>query len=69
PARISGAKSCGTIAVGQPANLVVCRGRNFSELLARHQSDRVVLRNGLAVSTVLPSYAELDDLMLAPRSV
>ncbi|MEM8715341.1 MAG: cytosine deaminase [Cyanobacteria bacterium P01_G01_bin.4] len=69
PARISGAKYCGTIAVGQPANLVVCRGRNFSELLARHQSDRVVLRNGLAVSTVLPSYAELDDLMLAPRSV
>ncbi len=69
PARVSGAKHSGTIAVGHPANLVVCRGRNFSELLARHQSDRLVLRNGQAVSTELPSYAELDDLMLIPRSV
>ncbi len=39
----------------------------FSELLARPQSDRIVIRNGEASNAALPDYAELDALKgLAP---
>jgi cytosine deaminase len=63
PANLMGLPEDGRIGVGLPADLVVLRGRNFSELLARHQGDRVVLRNGMAIDTKLPDYAELDELM------
>ena len=36
-----------------------------TELLSRPQSDRTVLRNGVAIDTTLPDYRELDDLMEA----
>ncbi|NJK52628.1 MAG: hypothetical protein HC936_06950 [Leptolyngbyaceae cyanobacterium SU_3_3] len=39
------------------------KARNYSELLSRSQHDRRVLRNGTAIDSTLPSYAELDDLM------
>ena len=51
------------IAVGVPADLVLFRARNWTELLARPQSDRIVLRDGRAIDTALPDYRELDDLM------
>ena len=51
------------IAVGVPADLVLFRARNWTELLARPQSDRIVLRDGRAIDTTLPDYRELDDLM------
>ena len=63
PAQLMKLQNCGAIAEGAPANLVLFRGRNYSELLARHQGDRVVLRNGKAIDTALPPYEELDDLM------
>ena len=53
------------IAVGAPADLIVFRARNWTELLARPQSDRIVLRGGVAIDTTLPDYRELDDLMEA----
>jgi cytosine deaminase len=53
----------GLIGVGRPADLVVFKGRSFSELLARHQGDRVVIRNGTAIDTTLPDYAELDEVI------
>ncbi len=53
----------GLIGVGRPADLVVFKGRSFSELLARHQGDRVVIRNGTAIDTTLPDYAELDQVI------
>lgn len=51
----------GKIAVGLPADLIVFKGRNFSELLSRSQHDRIVIREGKQIDTTLPDYAELDD--------
>ncbi len=53
-----------SIRPGIPADLVLCRGRSFSEVLARSQSDRVVIRQGQAIDTTLPSYEELDALFV-----
>ena len=47
---------------GSAADIVVCRARNWTELLARPQADRIVIRQGLAIDRTLPDYAELDDL-------
>jgi cytosine/creatinine deaminase len=63
PADLMGLPNVGRIGVGLPADLVLFKARNFSELMSRHQPDRTVLRNGLAIDTTLPDYAELDDLM------
>lgn len=51
------------IAVGVPADLVLFRARDWTELLSRPQCDRIVLRNGRDIDTALPDYRELDDLM------
>ena len=48
---------------GAPADLVICRARSWTELFARPQSDRIVLRAGRPIDRTLPDYAELDDLM------
>ena len=48
----------------EPADLVLFRGRFYSELLTRPQTDRIVLRNGEAIDTTLPDYRELDDLLV-----
>jgi len=50
--------------IGQcmPADLLLFRARAMSELHARPQADRIVLRAGRAIDTVLPDYRELDDL-------
>ncbi len=53
----------GRIAIGLPADLIVFKGRSFSELLSRNQYDRIVIRNGKKIDTTLPDYAELDDLL------
>ncbi|MEL6509286.1 MAG: cytosine deaminase [Pseudomonadota bacterium] len=61
------AKACGfktpALAVGAPADLVICSARSWTEFFARPQADRVVLRAGQAINTSLPDYAELDELM------
>jgi cytosine deaminase len=62
PASIMGIEA-GQITVGAPADLVLFRGRDYSESLSRSQHDRVVLRRGRAIDTTLPDYAELDRLM------
>ncbi len=48
---------------GAPADLVIFRARSWTELLARPQADRIVLRAGRAIDRRLPDYAELDHLM------
>lgn len=63
PAELMGLPDCGRIGVGQPADLIIFKARYFDELLARSQSDRIVLRNGQPIDTRLPDYAELDDLI------
>ncbi|MBE3637738.1 cytosine deaminase [Mangrovicoccus algicola] len=61
------AQACGlqppSLALGAPADLVICKGRDWTELFARPQSDRIVLRAGRAIDTALPDYSDLDDLM------
>jgi cytosine/creatinine deaminase len=48
------------IAPGAPADLVLFRMGQYSELLSRPQTDRVVLRAGLPIGTSPPDYHELD---------
>ena len=62
PAHVMGLAGAGRIVAGAPADLVLYRGRFYSELLSRPQHDRVVLRAGRAIDTTLPDYRELDDL-------
>jgi cytosine deaminase len=61
------ARACGlaapSLAPGAPADLVICPARGWTELFARPQADRIVLRAGRAIDTALPDYSELDDLM------
>lgn len=62
PARIMGLRpDIGRISGGM-ANLVLFRARNWTELLSRPQSDRIVIRNGKRLATGLPDYRELDGL-------
>jgi cytosine deaminase len=57
----------GVLRPGGRADLILTKARDFPELLARPQSDRVVVRNGEASSAEPPDYAELDALKgLAP---
>ncbi len=63
PASHGGFTYKGTIAVGRPADLILCRARNWTELNSRPQADRIVLRQGRAIDRTLPDYRELDDLM------
>jgi cytosine deaminase len=64
-AAIAGFRYPARLEVGAPADLVLFRARSWTELLARPQADRVVLRGGEAIDTTLPDYRELDDLMEA----
>lgn len=61
------AKACGLdmpgFSPGAPADFVIYRARNWTELFARPQTDRIVLRAGEPIDTTLPDYAELDPLM------
>ena len=48
------ASACGftmpSLEPGVAADLVIFRARNWTELLSRPQSDRIVLRNGVAIN-------------------
>lgn len=64
PAKVMRLDNFGTLAAGAPADFVVFRGRSWTELLSRPESDRIVVRDGHAIERQLPDYAELDDLMV-----
>ncbi|WP_192360502.1 cytosine deaminase [Mesorhizobium mediterraneum] len=64
PAKVMRLDSFGTLAAGGAADFVVFRGRNWTELLSRPESDRIVVRDGRTIERQLPDYAELDDLMV-----
>jgi len=66
-ATIVGRPELGTLSVGQPADIVLFKARNWTELLSRPQSDRSVLRSGKAIDRTLPDYRELDDIMVQSR--
>jgi cytosine/creatinine deaminase len=61
PAAVMGIES--RIAEGSPADLVLFRARNYSELLSRSQHDRTVLRRGAPIDTTTPDYRELDPVL------
>ncbi|MCB1499529.1 MAG: cytosine deaminase [Bauldia sp.] len=68
PAAIVGRADRGVIGEGREADLVLFRARTWTELLARPQSDRTVIRNGSAIDRALPDYRELDDILRSPSS-
>jgi cytosine/creatinine deaminase len=61
PARAMGL-DLGYLRPGGPADMILTKARDFTELLARPQSDRIVLRGGEASAATPPDYAELDGL-------
>jgi cytosine deaminase len=63
PSSLIGVTKSGTFRPGVNADFQIFRGRGFSELLARRQSDRLVIRNGKPIDTTLPDFRTLDHLM------
>jgi cytosine deaminase len=59
PADIMGLPHLGRIAPGLPAKLVIFRATSLNVLLSRDQADRIVLDNGLRVTTPLPEHEDL----------
>ncbi|MEO0845143.1 MAG: cytosine deaminase [Cyanobacteria bacterium J06648_1] len=62
PAQIMGLDA-GKLLVDRPADLIIFPARYFSELLARSQHQRIIVRQGKAINAPLPDYRELDDLV------
>jgi cytosine deaminase len=56
----------GVLRTGAPANLILCNARSMNELIARPQSDRIVIRDGRRLLCELPDYEELAFVMAAP---
>ncbi|HEU0221684.1 MAG TPA: cytosine deaminase [Paracoccaceae bacterium] len=52
-------------APGHAADFLIFNARSWTELFARPQSDRILVRDGRQIERRLPDYAELDDLMEA----
>ena len=63
-AEVMGLPEMAQIGVGCSANLVCFQERTINELVARRGRDRTVIRSGKAIDMTLPSYAELDELVL-----
>jgi cytosine deaminase len=63
PAQIMRLDGVGVLAAGGPADFIIFKGRGWTELLSRPESDRIVIRDGRAIVRAIPDYAELDDLM------
>jgi cytosine/creatinine deaminase len=62
PARIMNLP-LGKIIPGNAADLIVFPARYFSELLARSQHNRIIIRKGKKINSDLPDYSQLDDLL------
>ena len=62
PAAIMGLPEAGRLQPGGPADLVIFTGRRWSEVLARPETNRTVLRRGKVINASLPAYQELDAL-------
>ncbi|MBN9548897.1 MAG: cytosine deaminase [Alphaproteobacteria bacterium] len=54
PAEVMRLESAGTLAAGGSADFIVFKGRSWTELLSRPESDRIVVREGRAIERRLP---------------
>ena len=63
-----GLEQVGVLKAGCRADFTLFHGKSFSELFARRQSDRVVVRHGQPIDTTLPDYRMLDHLMRPKRT-
>jgi cytosine deaminase len=66
PAASCGFSESSRIAIGVRADLVLFRARSMTELLARPQSDRVILRKGKPLDAPLPDFREMDAVLGIP---
>ncbi|AZO46570.1 MAG: cytosine deaminase [Mesorhizobium sp.] len=64
PAKVMRLDGFGTLAAGDSADFIIFKGRSWTELLSRPESDRIVVRDGRTIERRLPDYAELDELMV-----
>ncbi|AZO12366.1 MULTISPECIES: cytosine deaminase [unclassified Mesorhizobium] len=64
PAQVMRLDGAGTLTTGGSADFILFKGRSWTELLSRPESDRIVVREGRAIERRLPDYAELDELMV-----
>ncbi|MEW6633804.1 MAG: cytosine deaminase [Pseudomonadota bacterium] len=64
PAEVMRLDGAGILAAGGSADFIIFKGRGWTELLSRPESDRIVVREGRAIERKLPDYAELDELMV-----
>jgi cytosine deaminase len=64
PATVMRLGGTGVLAADGAADFIVFKGRSWTELLSRPESDRIVVRDGKVIPRDLPDYAELDDLMV-----
>ncbi len=62
PAAALGLDDAGALKVGASADMILTKARSYTELFARPQADRAVLRAGRALDLDPPDYAELDGL-------
>ncbi len=60
PADISGLGGAGRLIAGGPADFIVMNARSMDQVIARPQSDRIVVRNGKRLTVTLPFYDELS---------
>jgi cytosine/creatinine deaminase len=62
PGAALGLDDAGILEVGAAADMILTKARSFTELFARPQADRAVLRDGRPLDPSPPDYAELDRL-------
>ncbi len=60
PADLIGRPDLGRIGVGLPAHLIIFEARSLNVVLARDQSERIVLNHGRQVTDGLPMHHELE---------
>ena len=63
PASVLGVAEGGRIRRGGPADFQLFGARDYSELLARRQPDRLVIRGGRRIDAQLPDYRKLDHIV------
>ena len=69
PAAVLGVPEGGRIRPGGPADFQLFGARDYSELLARRQPDRLVIRGGKRVDAVLPDYRKLDRVVARSKVI